>query len=79
VVDKTRRIGVLAEMLKDRIESIGKRNPLHVDDEVNKEFGKHMAFILSKEEFSQFTVADLKPVLDVLVDFQNRYFKRHEV
>ncbi|MGG3758210.1 hypothetical protein ABEW49_17465 [Bacillus anthracis] len=74
--DKERRIGVLAGMLKDTIEIIEKRNPTHAYDEVNEAFGKHMAYILSKEEFSHFTVADLKPVADVLVDFQNRYFKR---
>lgn len=77
-MNKTHRIGLLTEMLKDRIEKIEERSSIDVCKEVNDEFRVHIEYILTAEEFSHFTVADLKPLVDVLADFKDRYFKRLE-
>ncbi|MEB9454410.1 hypothetical protein [Bacillus anthracis] len=77
-MDKTHRVGLLTEMLKDRIKKIEERSSIDVYKEVNDEFRMHIEYILTAEEFSHLTVADLKPLVDVLADFKDRYFKRFE-
>lgn len=77
-MDKTHIIGILVEMIQDKIKGIEETESIHVYEDVNEAFGNFMEYILRDEKLSQLTVEDLKPILEVVVDFRNRYFKRHE-